>query len=147
MNVVKFNPFFPARGLGNIIDDVFNRSISELVGSDFALNVPSVNISETAESFILEFAAPGLDKKDFNISIENNQLTVSAEKRAEKDEKEEGKWTRREFNYSGFRRSFTLTDDVMADKIEAAYDKGILMLTLPKKEEARVKPALSIEIK
>ena len=91
MNVVKFNPFFPARGLGNIIDDVFNRSISELVGSDFALNVPSVNISETAESFILEFAAPGLDKKDFNISIENNQLTVSAEKRAEKDEKEEGK--------------------------------------------------------
>lgn len=147
MNIVKFNPFFPAKGLGNIIEDVFTRSISDLVGSDFAMNVPSVNISETADSFVLELAAPGLEKKDFNISLDNGQLTISAEKKSEKEGSEDGKWTRKEFNYSTFRRSFTLTDDIVSDKIEAVYDKGVLTLTLPKREEAKVKPAVSIEIK
>ncbi len=147
MSIVKFNPFFPGKVLGNMIEDVFNRGISDIVGSDFAVNVPSVNISENPDSFVMELAAPGLDKGDFNISLDHNKLTVSVEKKSEKEAGEEGKWTRKEFNYSSFKRTFTLTEDVQADRIAASYDKGILTLTLPKKEEARPKPAKTIEIK
>jgi len=147
MSIVKFNPFFPGKVLGNMIEDVFNRGISDIVGSDFAVNVPSVNISENPDSFVMELAAPGLDKGDFNISLDHNKLTVSVEKKSEKEAGEEGKWTRKEFNYASFKRSFHLSDSVDAEKIEATYENGILVLTLPKKEESKSKGPKTIEIK
>lgn len=147
MNIVKVNPFLQGRSFTNIIDDVFNRSISDFVGNDFAVNNPSVNISELDDKFVLELAAPGLEKKDFNISLEKGHLTISACKESNTEANETGKWTRKEFNFSSFKRSFHITDVVDAEKIMAEYQNGILTVALPKKEEAKAKEPKTIEIK
>ncbi|MBK7637825.1 MAG: Hsp20/alpha crystallin family protein [Saprospiraceae bacterium] len=147
MNIVKVNPFLQGKSFTNLLDDVFNRSISDLVGSDFAVTTPSVNVSEDNENVVLEVAAPGLDKKDFNIAVEKDQLIISATKEAQAEDKEEGKWTRKEFNYQSFKRSFHLSDKIETDKIEAEYNNGILKLVLPKKEEAKPKAPATIDIK
>jgi HSP20 family protein len=147
MNIVKVNPFLQGKSFTNMLDDVFNRSISDLVGSDFAVTTPSVNVSEDNDNVILEVAAPGLDKKDFNVAVEKDQLIISASKEAQTEDKEEGKWTRKEFNYQSFKRSFHLSDKIETEKIEAEYHNGILKLVLPKKEEAKPKAPATIEIK
>ena len=147
MNIVKVNPFLQGKSFTNLLDDVFNRSISDLVGSDFAVTTPSVNVSEDNENVVLEVAAPGLDKKDFNITVEKDQLIISATKEAQAEDKEEGKWTRGGFNYQSFKRSFHLSDKIETDKIEAEYNNGILKLVLPKKEEAKPKAPATIDIK
>jgi len=147
MNIVKVNPFLQGKSLTSIIDDVFNRSISDLVGSDLSVTTPSVNISENDDSFTMEIAAPGLSKSDFKIAIEKDQLIVSSEKSSDSAQVEEGKWTRKEFNYTSFKRSFHLSDSVDAEKIQATYENGILVLTLPKKEENKSKGPKTIEIK
>lgn len=147
MNIVKVNPFLQGKTFTNLLDDVFNRSISDLVGSDYAVTSPSVNISEDNDNVIMEVAAPGLDKKDFKVAIDKDQLIVSAEKEAQTEEKEEGKWTRKEFNYQSFKRSFHLSDKIENEKISAEYHHGILKLVLPKKEEAKPKAPATIEIK
>lgn len=147
MNIVKVNPFLQSKSFTNLLDDVFNRSISDLVGSDFAVTTPSVNVSEDNDNVVLEVAAPGLDKKDFNIAVEKDQLIISASKEAQTEDKEEGKWTRKEFNYQSFKRSFHLSDKIETEKIEAEYHNGILKLVLPKKEEAKPKAPATIEIK
>ncbi len=100
-----------------------------------ALTMPRVNVTETKDSFNLDVAAPGLHKKDFKIDVEGNMLTISAQREENKEDKNESV-TRREYNYSSFSRSFTLPDSVAEDKISAAYDGGVLKLTLPKTEKA-----------
>ena len=147
MNIVKVNPVFQGRTFTNLMDDVFNRSISDLVGSDFSVTTPSVNITENNDTFTLELAAPGLDKKDFNIFVDKDQLVISASKEVQNADKEEGKWTRKEFNYTTFKRTFHLTDAVDAENINAEYNKGILTLVLPKREEIKAKAPKTIEIK
>ena len=147
MNIVRVNPFFQGKSLSNIFDDVFNRSISDVMGSDFSVTVPSVNITEEKDNIKLELAAPGMDKNDFNISIDKDQLIISAEKEKQSEEKEENKWTRKEFNFSSFKRSFHLGEDINIEKIDASYENGILKLVLPKKEEAKETLPKSIEIK
>ncbi|MCZ2100942.1 MAG: Hsp20/alpha crystallin family protein [Chitinophagales bacterium] len=147
MNIVRVNPFFQGKSLSNILDDVFNRSISDMVGNDISTTIPSVNITEDNDKLTLEVAAPGMDKKDFNISIDKDQLIISAEKENQTEEKEEGQWTRKEFNYASFKRSFHLGDGINIDKIDANYENGILKLVLPKKEEAKEKAPKMIEIK
>lgn len=147
MNIVRVNPFFQGKSISNIFDDVFNRSISDVMGSDFSVTVPSVNITEEKDNIKLELAAPGMDKNDFNISIDKDQLIISAEKEKQSEEKEENKWTRKEFNFSSFKRSFHLGEDINIEKIDASYENGILKLVLPKKEEAKETLPKSIEIK
>jgi len=147
MNILKVNPVFQGRTFTNLMDDVFNRSISDLVGSDFSVTTPSVNITESTDTFTIELAAPGLDKKDFNIFVEKDQLVISASNEVKNEDREELKWTRKEFNYTTFKRSFHLTDAVDAENINAEYNKGILTLVLPKKEEIKVKAPKTIEIK
>ncbi|MBL0023743.1 MAG: Hsp20/alpha crystallin family protein [Saprospiraceae bacterium] len=147
MNIVKVNPFVQGRTFSNLIDDVFNRSISDLVGNDLATTTPSVNVTETNDNFTLEVAAPGLDKKDFNIAVEKDQLIISASKESQEEEKSEGKWTRKEFNYKSFKRTFHITEAIEADKIEARYENGILTMVLPKREEVKAKAPTTIEIK
>lgn len=146
MSIIKVNPFLQGKTLSNILDDVFNRSISDIVGSDYAVTTPSVNISENDENFVLDIAAPGLDKNDFNIQVENDQLIISSAKSSDTEEKQEGKWTRKEFNFTSFKRSFHLSDKVNVDKIHAQYHHGILTLTLPKKDEVIAKGPKSISI-
>ena len=107
--------------------------------------VPAVNIKEGEKDFSLELSIPGFKKEDFNIEVDNDVLTISSEVKAEKAVKEEH-YTRREFRVSSFKRAFTLPETVDADNINAAYEDGILKLTLPKKEEALPKPKRLIEI-
>ena len=99
------------------------------------LTVPAVNITEEDNSYKVTVAAPGMSKKDFNIDVEGNMLTISAEKEEEKEESDK-KFNRKEYNYSSFSRSFTLPEEVAKEEISAKYDNGILMLTLPKNEKA-----------
>lgn len=140
-HLINFNS-----GINNILDELFNNNLSNFVGSDFASNVPSVNIAESADDFKIELAAPGLEKEDFNISLEKDRLTISVEKE-KKAEVEGEKITRREFNYTTFSRSFNLPKDVNVQAIGAQYENGVLVLTLPKKEEAKELPARAIEVK
>jgi HSP20 family protein len=100
------------------------------------LSVPAVNITEEKDHFSVSLAAPGLKKEDFKIDVTDELLSISAESESSKEEKG-GKFTRQEYNYSSFSRSFKLPESVMADKINAVYTDGVLRLTLPKKEEAQ----------
>lgn len=108
--------------------------------------LPSVNIKDNADAFTVEVAAPGFEKGDFKIELNRNTLTVSSEKQVENETKEGEVFTKREFSYQSFTRSFTLPQIADGDKIEAAYDKGILTVNIPKREEAKPKPARTIAI-
>ncbi|HMQ61969.1 MAG TPA: Hsp20/alpha crystallin family protein [Flavilitoribacter sp.] len=145
MKPTKYYPFAPAKNFGNWIDDFFNRSIGDFIGTDFPAGQPSVNVIEEENEFRLEVAAPGLQKEDFQINLENGHLTISA-KKEQKEEKTEGKYTRREFNYTSFSRSFNLPETVNEQGIKATYDSGILFVALPKKEEAKTKVTRTIDI-
>jgi HSP20 family protein len=100
------------------------------------LNMPAVNITENKDYFNVSLAVPGMKKDDFKIDIDGNMLTINCEREDSKEEKE-AKYTRKEYNYSSFSRSFTLPDDVNREKIDARYEDGVLKLSLPKKEEAK----------
>lgn len=136
-NIVKFQPVPTTKPLFNgFLDDVFNRNITSFLGSDGVLNQPAVNIVETGDSFKLEFAAPGYDKQDFTINVENDFLTVSASRETKNEETNE-RYTRREFSVASFKRSFKLPKTVNQEAIAAVYENGILNVTLGKKEEAK----------
>lgn len=136
--------YFPS-----IFERFFNNDLMDWNLTNFSstnTSLPAVNVKENDNEFNIEVAAPGMDKKDFNISFQNNVLTVSSEKKNEKEEKEEN-YTRREFSYQSFQRSFTLADNVVdSDKITAKYANGILNITLPKREEVKPKPVKEIKI-
>ena len=146
MNLVRYNTLFPEKSLGGFFDEFFNRNLSDMVGTDFTFSSPSVNVIENENDFIVEVAAPGLDKDDFNVEVDKDHLIISAHKEVKKEETE-GKYTRNEFNYSSFTRRFYLPETVDGDHIEASYIDGILRLVVPKREEAKTKAPLSIKIK
>ena len=100
------------------------------------LTIPAVNIAENKDDYRVSLAAPGMKKDDFNIDVEGNMLTISSQREEDKEEKGK-KFTRREYSYSSFSRSFTLPEEVNKEKIEAKYEDGVLHLVLPKKEEAK----------
>ena len=111
--------------------------------------LPAVNIKEDDTSFNLELAVPGRKKEDFKIEIDNDLLTISTESKKESSSENEVnavKYTRKEFSYTSFKRSFTLPDTVNADKIDAVYADGILSFKLPKKEDSLPKPKRLIEL-
>ena len=136
MTLMKYDPFKPALRRG-FFDDFFNGGLADFMGSDYGLSIPAVNVRETEDGYFLELAAPGLVKEDFNISVEKDALVISSEKETT-SETEEGKVRRKEFNYSSFKRSFTLPKSVDKNAIKASYDNGVLSLVLPKKEEVRI---------
>ncbi len=146
MNITKHHSIFPARNLGHFMDDLFNRSLADIVGNDYAISRPSVNIIETDDVFKVEMAAPGLQKSDFDIRIEGDKLVISAKKEVHNEETRE-KFTRREFNYSTFSRSFTVPDNVKTDHISAVYEHGVLSIDLPKNESLKADVARKIEIR
>lgn len=130
----------------SIIDELFKP---DWLGGiqNFSTTLPAVNIKESDIDFAIELAAPGKSKEDFNIEIDHNVLTISSDEKTEKEDKENGgKYTRREFSYTSFRRAFTLPDTVNSENINATYENGILHVALPKREEALPKPKRLIEI-
>ncbi len=112
---------------------------------DFANRVPSVNITENEKEFKIEMAAPGLERKDFKVEVEDGMLCISSEKKEESKE-EKKNYTRREYSYNSFSRSFTLPDNSSPDKINAKYENGVLHISLPKKEVTVSKPAKEIKV-
>lgn len=100
------------------------------------MKMPAVNVTDNKDNYLVSLAAPGMKKNDFKIDVEGNMLTISNEKEENKEEKET-RYTRKEYNYSSFSRSFTLPDEVIKDKIEATYEDGVLKLRLPKTEESK----------
>lgn len=148
MTHVKFNgrPF--AGTFNSLVDDLFTE-LPVLFGNDFnnperKVSVP-VNVQETDKSYVLEVIAPGFEKSDFSLNLDQNILTISAEKKDEVKE-ENQKQVRREYTYRSFKRSFTIDDKIDATNIDASYINGVLTLNLPKKAE--VKPqATEIVIK
>jgi len=131
-------------------DNFFSRNMMDWDNQNFSTTdttLPAVNVKENDEAFEIEVAAPGMSKNDFRVSLENNLLTISSEKKEEKKEEEKGRFTRREFSYQSFQRSFTVPENLVeGDKISAKYCEGILCITLPKKEEIKPKPAREISI-
>ncbi len=111
-----------------------------------AMNVPAVNITESKDKYAVSLAAPGLKKDDFNIAVDGNMLTISSEKEENKEETDK-KFTRKEYSYSSFSRSFTLPEEINKDNIEAKYEDGVLNITLPRKEEAKAPAAKLVAVK
>lgn len=109
------------------------------------LTVPAVNISEEANGYKVTLAAPGMKKEDFKVGIDGDIMSISAETETEKEEKDK-KFTRKEYNYSSFSRSFTLPEGIIREQIEARYDNGLLTLVLPRKEDAKVKNSKNITV-
>jgi HSP20 family protein len=110
------------------------------------LTVPAVNIVERQDHFEISLAAPGMKKEDFNVDVEGNMLTISAESEQRKEETNE-RHTRREFSYTSFSRAFTLPEGVIKEKIDATYENGLLKLMLPKTDEARKMASKHINVK
>ena len=141
MNLIrKQPPFFPS-----LIDDFINTDWNLKVPS-FSGTVPAVNIKELDSQFEIELAVPGMNKDDFEIEVEDGVLSISSTQE-EEQVNEKGKFTRREFSYSSFRRSFTLPESVNPTKIDATYKEGVLLVLLPKHKEAQPQPKKLIKIR
>lgn len=148
MSLLRKRENYPA--WSNFFNEVFNRDWMDWSAHNFSetnTTLPSVNIKEGNEFFEVEMAAPGLEKKDFKIDLNNGVLTISSEKKGEKEIRKGQKFTRKEFSYQSFSRQFSLPDIVDGEKITAKYDNGILKVVIPVKEEARKQLARTIEIK
>lgn len=145
MTLVKSNrSLFPSIWSGFFDDDWLGTPNAFQAGT----SVPAVNIKDTADGYEVEMAVPGMKKDDFHIDLDNNLLSISAEEKQENAEKDDdGNYTRREFSYKSFKRSFTLPESVASEKISAKYTDGVLYIVIPKKEEAKPKPIKVIEIK
>ena len=127
-------------------DEFFGKDLlQDFFATTSNYNMPAVNITESKDDFKINVAAPGLSKEDFKIDLHNKILTLSSEKE-EKNEESNDKFTRREFSYSSFKRSFGLPDMVDGEKINATYKDGILSIEIPKREEAKEKPARQITV-
>jgi len=110
------------------------------------LNIPAVNITEQKDEYLVSLAVPGMKKEDFKIDVDGNMLTISSEKEENKEEKGK-KFTRKEYNYSSFSRTFTLPEGINKEKIDAKYEDGVLKIALPCKEEAKKPAAKQIAVK
>lgn len=134
--------------LPNLWDNFFNKDVFGW-DSNFAnegQSLPAVNIKETNDDYVVEMAAPGMKKEDFKIELDGTALTISSEHKEEKKNEEEN-YNRREFSYQSFYRTFHLPKDVVdSEKINAKYEDGILKLQIPKREEAKQKPARLIDV-
>lgn len=143
MNLVRRNDnWFPS-----LLDELFTENRLDTPNYE-NFSIPAVNIQEKNTNFVVQLAVPGLKKENFNIEVEDDILKISAEVTSnlseDKEEKEEShtdnetKFTRKEFNYSSFKRSFTLPENVNVEDVNATYNQGVLEITLPKKEEEKV---------
>ena len=148
--LVKSNSsLFPA--IPSLFEELLNKdwldsSLSTWKTSGATL--PAVNVKETNDAFCIEVAAPGMKRENFKVELQNDMLTISSEIQNQHEENgQEGGYTRREFSYQSFQRSFELPKNVVdEDKIKARYENGLLLLSIPKREEAKPRPPKLIEI-
>ena len=145
--LIKRNDTHPV--FSNLFGDFFDKAFSDWNSANFSLTnttLPAVNIQESKDDFLVSMAVPGMTKKDFKLDLNDNVLTISSERKEEKKE-DENNFTRREYSYQSFSRSFTLPKNVVNDeKISAKYENGELKILIPKKEEAKPKKPKLIAI-
>ena len=144
MTLLRFSNERPSlfdRFFDNDLFDWSNRNYSTT-----NTTLPSVNILENKDDYMIEVAAPGFSKSDFKIELNHDLLTISSNKETKNENNEGQQFTRREFSYQSFSRSFTLPNTVDSDKIGAQYENGILKIAIPKKEEAKPKPKQEIAV-
>ena len=130
---------------GRFLSPRFMDFDSDFPSLDFANKIPSVNVMENEKEFKLEMAAPGLERKDFKVEVKDGVLSISSEKEQEKKE-EKKNYTRREYSYNSFSRSFILPKNCNPDQINAKYENGVLNIALPKKEVSVARPAKEIKV-
>ncbi len=138
---------FPS--LPSLLEDFFDRNWADsTLANRNSATLPSVNVRETNDDYQIEVAAPGMKRDEFKVELDNNVLTISSQREEKHEDQDENRnYTRREFNYQSFQRSFTLPENkVEGEKISARYVDGILSITVPKKDEAKVKPVKQITI-
>jgi HSP20 family protein len=139
MTLVRFNNKPGAKYFNNLMDDLFSPMPSlfgdEFNGAGWKHSVP-VNVKEKEKEYLLEVVAPGFEKENFKIDLEQNILTISAETKTETENANE-KELRKEYKYQSFKRSFTVDENIDAASISAKYVNGVLTLNLPKKEEVK----------
>ena len=141
MNLIrKQNSFFPS-----LVDELFNQDM-RVRTSSISLTTPAVNLIEQDTQFLIELAAPGNKKEDFEIEIEDGILSISSSSNKEDNTSEKETFTRHEFSYNSFRRSFTIPESVDVSSIEATYNEGVLLIKLLKLEEALPQPKKLIKI-
>jgi HSP20 family protein len=141
--VTPFNEKMPA-----VFEDLF-KPWTELFDGRFfkrEMNFPAVNIAEYKDHYALTLSAPGLNKADFKIDVDGDVLTISSEKEENSEEKE-GKFTRKEYNYSSFSRSFTLPEGTDKDKLAATYENGVLKINVPRNGKIKSSSAKHITVK
>lgn len=144
MSLVRFSNQIPS-----MFDRLFEGDLFDWSNRNFSVTnttLPSVNIKENADAFTVEVAAPDFEKSDFKLELNHDLLTISSEKKVENETKEGEQFTKREFSYQSFSRSFTLPQTADGERIEASYENGILKVRIPKKEESKPKPARTIEV-
>ena len=134
MSLIKFRTNDPVLSpFENVFNDFFEGEFLPSRRNRNFGSLPAANIKETEGSFLVELASPGMTKEDFKIELDEDLLTIRSEKETEKEEKDT-RYTKREFNFTSFVRSFRLPEEVDAEKITAKYEDGILQLEIPKKE-------------
>jgi HSP20 family protein len=145
MSLVRFSNQLPSMVDRFFEGDLFDWSTRNY--SPLNTTLPSVNIKENTDEFKVEVAAPGFDKGDFKLELNHDVLTISSEKQLENTTNEDEHYSKREFSYQSFTRSFTLPHTADSERIDASYDNGILHVSIPKKEDSKPKPSRMIEIK
>jgi len=140
----NYYPTFPS-----LFDNIFSRGMMDWDNLNFSetnTTIPAVNVKEDNDKFQIEVAAPGMKKEDFKLKLENNVLTICSERKEEKAEKAEN-YSRKEFSYQSFQRSFNLPEGhIQHENISAKYNDGILIVELPKREEVKPQPPKEITI-
>jgi HSP20 family protein len=142
----KVNRPFPSLFGNGWLDRMLSTPLDEYLGLTRVMNIPAVNVSETDKEYVVVVAAPGMDRKDFQVETAEDMLTISAEKEKEEKEEREGRYNRREYNYSSWSRSFSLPEDCNADKIDAEYRSGELRITIPKTASKKPKNVHTIPV-
>lgn len=145
MTIIRYQNQLPT-----LFDELFNSNFEDWRRAnydDFAETMPAVNIIQSPEQYVVEIAVPGFEKSDFNILLDGDQLTVSSEKKITRSLKKAERFSKREFNYRAFSRSFSLPDSVNASKIAATYENGILAIIIPKKDEVKPRPPKQIKVR
>lgn len=120
-----------------IFEDLFTQNRLDTFNNYEIFSTPAVNIIENFSNFVVELAAPGFNKEDFKIEVEEDTLIISSKKESVREEKEDSQFVKREFNYESFERSFKLPEDIQTDEILAKYENGVLRVTLPKTEKKK----------
>ncbi|MGN6639023.1 MAG: Hsp20/alpha crystallin family protein [Mucilaginibacter sp.] len=137
MTLVKFNPEKTNSNLLPGFSDVFQNFFNDSFFTDrMVTRVPAANISESSDHYHIELAAPGLKKDDFKLQLDDHVLSISVEQ-IQNDKQQERSYSKREYSYSSFVRSFTLPESADDQQIDARYEDGILLIDIAKKEEAK----------